>query len=105
MAGRASQGVTLMDVGPGESVASISCIDVGQVPAKARQRGGKKGTSPEGDNGTDSTPAKAQPKKTAPKGKRQAAGRQRAQSRVLALFSQWQSKPFAACILTAGRLF
>jgi DNA gyrase subunit A len=69
MAGRASQGVTLMDVGPGEAVASISCIDVGQVPAKATQRGGKKGMSPEGDNGTDSTPAKARPKKAAPKGK------------------------------------
>jgi hypothetical protein len=58
-----------MDVGPGESVASISCIDVGQVPQKASQRGGKKGTSPEDDNGSEAAPAKAHPKKTAPKGK------------------------------------
>ena len=68
LAGRSSQGVTLMDVGRGEAVASISCIDVDQPPTKGAKRGGKKEASKE-DGGAKPVAAKAAPKKPAPKGK------------------------------------
>jgi len=40
--GRSTQGVHLMGVSPGDSVASISCFDVGQVSGKTRQAGAAK---------------------------------------------------------------
>jgi DNA gyrase subunit A len=68
LVGRSSQGVTLMDVGRGEAVASISCIDVDQPPTKGAGRGGKKEASKE-DAGAKPVAAKAAPKKSTPKGK------------------------------------
>jgi DNA gyrase subunit A len=68
LVGRSSQGVTLMDVGRGEAVASISCIDVDQPPTKGAKRGGKKEASKE-DGGAKPVAAKAAPKKSTPKGK------------------------------------
>jgi len=66
LAGRATQGVTVMDVSPGEAVASISCIDVGQAPATAAGGGGEKKTpGKRGDGG---------------KGSRQGASRGKAKS-------------------------
>jgi DNA gyrase subunit A len=39
--GRSTQGVHVLAVGPGDSVASIACFDVGQVSGKTAQRGAK----------------------------------------------------------------
>jgi DNA gyrase subunit A len=43
--GRSAQGVHLMNVAPGDSVASISVFDVGQISGKTEQNGGKKPTA------------------------------------------------------------
>jgi hypothetical protein len=51
MVGRSTQGVHLMGVGPGESVASISCFDVGQVSGKTEQRITKKAAAESKGNG------------------------------------------------------
>jgi DNA gyrase subunit A len=83
--GRSTQGVHLMGVGPGDSVASISCFDVGQVSGKTRQAGAAKrgAETQEGDDRKASTkamakkgdaktpPAKAAGKAAPTKGKKQ----------------------------------
>jgi DNA gyrase subunit A len=83
--GRSTQGVHLMGVGPGDSVASISCFDVGQVSGKTHQAGAtKRGTETQkGDDPKASTktmakkgdakkpPAKAAGKAAPTKGKKQ----------------------------------
>ena len=56
--GRSTQGVHLMGVSPGDSVASISVFDVGQVSGKTPQRGAKK-TPVAAKKGSGKTPAKA----------------------------------------------
>ncbi len=47
MVGRSTQGVHLMDIAPGDAVASIACFDVGQPP-KVRQAAQKDGERPDG---------------------------------------------------------
>jgi DNA gyrase subunit A len=62
--GRAAQGVRLIVVTPGESVASISCFDVGQVPSKSGQRGAAKKTPAEGDGAKPPKPKRPPDRKT-----------------------------------------
>jgi DNA gyrase subunit A len=85
--GRSTQGVHLMGVGPGDSVASISVFDVGQVSGKTQQGGGKKkaaaeekdeGKKPAAKAAEKASPAKdkkpstkAGDKAPSPKGKKQ----------------------------------
>jgi DNA gyrase subunit A len=86
LVGRSSQGVTLMDVGRGEAVASISCIDVDQPPTKGARRGRKREAAKEESGAKPAlkkpAPAKAAPRKPAPKGKGgPPAGKKRAPAR------------------------
>jgi DNA gyrase subunit A len=86
LVGRSSQGVTLMDVGRGEAVASISCIDVDQPPTKGARRGRKREAAKEESGAKPAlkkpASAKAAPRKPAPKGKGgPPAGKKRAPAR------------------------
>jgi len=75
LVGRSSQGVTLMDVGRGEAVASISCIDVDQPPTKGAGRGGKKEASIEAA-GAKPTAPKAETTKNAGRGGKKEASKE-----------------------------
>jgi DNA gyrase subunit A len=59
--GRATQGVTVMAMGPGDAVASIACVDVGQAPVKATSKG-KDRTSAKKDEGIEGKPGRSRPK-------------------------------------------
>ena len=69
--GRSTQGVHLMGVGPGDSVASISVFDVGQVSGKTPQSGAKKKAATEQKDEGKKPAAKAVDKAPSPKGKKQ----------------------------------